>query len=185
MRASHVSNGANAQKINPKKWQKGKLIWKRRAKNSLKRGQRIPSLKFGNIRCASFSDLKTDFSKWNLYASLGLDPKEPDGLGSLIYAYVDEKFQMANGEQEKTAKLAEGAYHELKHMEHLVKNAQGSDGRRMQAQYQASSHHYYACLNLRDQHYKRAVHYSQFFSFLMKAYDEKFHEFFQEIYDER
>jgi hypothetical protein len=141
-------------------------------------------LKAWEFTLASFSEVKMEFSRWNLYSSLGFDPKEPGGLGALIYQILDEKIAAINKKLESAQKEYEIAFDQLRAVESLLRNVSSeSEGRRLQAEYQSRSYQMRSCQELRDALYTRGSQYSKLFSFLLKQYDEKFPEYFQEIYD--
>ena len=141
-------------------------------------------LKVWEFTLASFSEVKMEFSRWNLYSSLGFAPEEPGGLGELLYHRIDEKINDLNKELGKAQKEYEIAFDQMKSAEALLRNATSeSEGRRLQAEYQSRSYHMRACLEVRDEIYSRGSQLSNLFSFLVKQYDQKFPEYFQEIYD--
>lgn len=141
-------------------------------------------LKSWEFTLASFSEVKMEFSRWNLYSSLGLSAEEPGGIGELIYAILDEKIQEINSKIGEYQKQYEIAFDQLRATETLLRNATSeSDARRLQAEYQSRAYHMRSCLDMRDQIYSQGSHYSTLFSFLIKQYDQKFPEYFQEIYD--
>lgn len=133
---------------------------------------------------ASFSEVKMEFSRWNLYSSLGLSPEEPGGIGEMLYRKIDEKITEINKKLEEAQSQYEIAFDQLRATETLLRNASSeSDARRLQAEYQSRAYHMRSCLELRDAIYSKGSNYSNLFSFLIKQYDQKFPEYFQEIYD--
>lgn len=141
-------------------------------------------LKAWEFTLASFSEVKMEFSRWNLYSSLGLAPEEPGGIGEVIYKTLDEKIKELNLKIEEYQKQYEIAFDQLRATETLLRNAASeSDARRLQAEHQSRAYHMRSCLELRDKVYARGSHYSTLFSFLVRQYDLKFPEYFQEIFD--
>src|SRR5258708_14991992 len=47
-------------------------------------------LKAWEFTLASFSEIKMEFSRWNLHTSLGLHHAEEGGVGKIIYTYIHE-----------------------------------------------------------------------------------------------
>jgi hypothetical protein len=133
---------------------------------------------------ASFSEIKMEFSKWNLYSSLGLNPDEKGGLGAVIYQIIDRKLQETNEKVERFQEEYQIAFSQVKGTESLLKQA-GTEAeiRRLQAEYQARVYHMHACLDTRDRAHELAARYASLFSFLIEQYHLKFEEYFQEIYD--
>ncbi len=141
-------------------------------------------LKVWEFTLASFSEVKMEFSRWNLYSSLGFAPEEVGGIGELIYQRIDEKINDLNKDLEKAQEEYQIAFDQLRSAETLLRNATSeSEARRLQAEYQSRSYHMRVCLEMRDEIYNRGSQLSNLFSFLTKQYDEKFPEYFQEIYD--
>lgn len=141
-------------------------------------------LKSWEFTLASFSEVKMEFSRWNLYSSLGFAPEEKGGIGELIYKRIDEKITEINKKLEEAQKEYEIAFDQLRATESLMRNVSSeSEARRLQAELQSRTYHMRSCLDDRDSLYSRGSNYSKLFSFLVKQYDEKFPEYFQEIYD--
>lgn len=141
-------------------------------------------LKAWEFTIASFSEVKMEFSRWNLYSSLGLSPQEPGGIGELIYARIDEKITELNQKLQEYQTQYEIAFDQVRATEALLRNASSeSDARRLQAEYQSRAYHMRSCLEVRDAAYTKGSNYSNLFSFLVKQYDKRFPEYFQEIYD--
>jgi len=133
---------------------------------------------------ASFADVKMEFSRWNLYQSLGFSSDESGGIGELIFQHVDEKLQQINAKIEKFQQQMQAAFDAAKATETLLRQAGSeSEARRLQAEYQSRAYHMQSCLTLRDQLYEEGSHYSTLFKFLLEKYDALFPEYFQEIYD--
>jgi hypothetical protein len=141
-------------------------------------------LKCWEFTLASFSEVKMEFSRWNLYTSLGLSPEEHGGIGEVIYRKIDEKIKELNKKIEEYQKQYEIAFDQVRATEVLLRNAASeSDARRLQAEYQSRAYHMRTCLEMRDAVYSTGSNYSNLFSFLIKEYDRKFPDYFQEIYD--
>ncbi len=141
-------------------------------------------LKAWEFTLASFSEVKMEFSRWNLYSSLGLHHEESGGIGEIIYHHLEEKIAQANQDIQKYQTEYEIAFDQVRGTEALLKNAGSeSEFRRLQAEFQSRVSHMRVCLEMRDKSYTIGSNYSNLFSFLVKQYDAKFPEYFQEIYD--
>ncbi len=141
-------------------------------------------LKAWEFTLASFSEVKMEFSRWNLYSSLGLHHEERGGIGEVIYLYLDEKIAQANETIHKYQTEYEMAFDQVRGTEAMLKNATSdAEVRRLQAEYQSRVYHMRACLEMRDKSYSVGSNYSNLYAFLIKQYDAKFPEYFQEIYD--
>jgi hypothetical protein len=151
-------------------------------------------LKYGNSDCAllkaweftlaAFSEVKMEFSRWNLYLSLGLHPEEKGGIGEVLYQALDAKLAWANRKTEEHQMDLQRAVDQLRTSEALLRQASTeSEMRRFKAECQTRYYHMQSCEELRDKFHNRAKQLSLFFSFLIRQYDTKFQEYFQEIYD--
>jgi len=141
-------------------------------------------LKSWEFTLASLSDIKMEFSKWNLSWSLGLHHQEKGGIGEALYEGLERKLQEANKKIEEYHQAVIEAFDQLKAAEALLKQASTeAEIRRLRAEAQARMHHWRVCEELHDEFQLKAKVYAQFFSFLMRQYTSKFQEYFQEIYD--
>lgn len=143
-----------------------------------------PLVKAWEFTLASFSESKMDFSRWNLYSSLGLHPEEKEGIGELIYGFLQKNLDTSQEKSKEYEVEAQVAYDAVRATELLLQNAGSeSEVRRLQAELYSRVYHMRTCLELRDTAHSKASEYSTFFSFLLEQYDAKFPEYFQEIYD--
>jgi len=141
-------------------------------------------LKAWEFTLASFSEVKMEFSRWNLYISLGFAHEESGGIGELLYRMIDERIQAINAKIEHYQKDYELAYDQVRATEVLLRQAASeADARRLQAEHQSRAYHMRSCQEVRDQHYSEGSHYSTLYNFLSKQYDAKFPDYFQEIFD--
>ncbi|MBM3208199.1 MAG: hypothetical protein FJZ57_06310 [Chlamydiae bacterium] len=133
---------------------------------------------------ASFSETKMEFSRWNLFSSLGLNHEESGGLGEIIYNFVEQKIASCNLKLEEYQNDYEIAFSQLRATELLLAQASSeSEIRRLKAEFQSRSYHMNACLELRDKFYRKSSFYPHLFSFIIEQFDQRFPEYFQEIYD--
>lgn len=141
-------------------------------------------LKVWEFTIASFVDVKTEFSRWNLYSSLGLHPEEKGGIGELIYLHLELMLAEANKKLDHYHQEYEIAFDQVRATEQLLKGAASeADARRLKGEHQARLYHMYACLEMRDQWAQRTQKIANFFPFLIEQIVAKFQEFFQEVYD--
>lgn len=143
-----------------------------------------PLLKAWEFTLASFCDVKTEFSKWNLSKSLGLDPRQEGGIGQVVYRLLDEGLQKANRKAEELHQEALSAFESLKALERAARQISSeSEARRFKSEEQARLHHMRSCEELRDEEQLKASFYAKFFPFLIESYTKLFQDYFQEIYD--
>jgi len=141
-------------------------------------------LKAWEFTLASFSDVKMEFSGWNLNWSVSLNPEEKGGIGAVLYEALEVKLREANEKIEEYHQAAQEAFDQLKVAERLMSQASTEvEMRRMRAEGQAKAHHLRVCEELRDEFRVKAKIYAEFFAFLIRQYATKFQEYFQEIYD--
>jgi hypothetical protein len=151
---------------------------------ALRRATDNPLLKSWEFTLASLSEVKMEFSRWNLYSSLGFDPEENGGLGQIIYNYLEEKLALTNDQVQRLQREYEIAFDQVKSVEVLLRRAETeAEARRLQAEYQSRAYHMRVSLEMREKAEGEAACYSQLFVFLIKQYDRQFPEYFQEIYD--
>lgn len=162
--------------VTPAKENEAKAIFKAMVDNAL--------LKAWEFTLASYSEVKMEFSRWNLFLSLGLHPEEKGGVGQVLYQAVDEKLRMANQKAQDYQAEYQIAFEQMKASETLMRQASSeSDMRRLKAEGQSRYYHMQTCLEMRNRFHEQARQYSLFFSFLVQQYDAKFQEYFQEMYD--
>lgn len=143
-----------------------------------------PLLRVWEYTIASYSDYKTTFSRWNLYDSLGLDPKNKGGIGAFIYQRVQEKLDASNQEVEKLHADYSRAIDEARVSQALLRQADSPERIRMRkAELEVRAHHAEICKDMRDKEHEKGVNLSHFFSFLIEQYVEKFQEHFLEVFD--
>jgi len=143
-----------------------------------------PLLRMWEYTLASFSDYKSEFSKWNFYKSLGLNPEEKDGLGSFLYHALQDKLDMSNKETETRYQDYSRAVDEVRVAQTLLKQADTFERARMRkVELEIHAIHARTCENLYQNAYERSKHLSTFFSFLINKYIEQFQQYFLEIFD--
>ena len=141
-------------------------------------------LKAWEFTLASYSEIKMEFSRWNLYVSLGLHPSEQGGVGQVLYRLIDEKLQEANKKVQHYGEEYNAAVDQTRMVESMLRRAETeSEVRRLKAEYQARYFHLQACRDMAEEFQVKAQRYANFFTYLVQQYDGKFPEYFQEIYD--
>jgi hypothetical protein len=178
--------GGASGHLSRQKWQDCEQMLKaeKMAKAAFKSVTENALVKAWEFTIASYSEVKMEFSRWNLYSSLGMHSEEKGGVGEIVYKAFEEKLKRNNERVAEYQVEYEIAYNQLKATEALLKNASNeSEARRLSAEFNSRLYQMQSCLEVRDQAHAQAAKYSEFFSFLMKQYNEKFQEYFQEIYD--
>ncbi len=143
-----------------------------------------PLLRGWEYTLASFSEVKMEFSRWNLYSSLGFDPNEQGGLGYALAGAIDSRIAAANKKIEEMHKSYELAFDQARMTEGMLKRASSEqEARRLSAEYQSRTHHMRSLLDMRNDAHRLGSHFVNLYSFLLKQFDKRFPEYFQEIYD--
>lgn len=122
---------------------------------------------------ASFSDVKVDIAKWNLYVSLGLHPDYTGGIGAFLYNRINQKLQILN----RDLTMQQGEYERLMQ---IARNAErmGHSGEYNSALYQANS------VAQQIEALSQEAHgLSELFPYLIQGYDRLIPDSFQEIFD--
>jgi len=133
---------------------------------------------------ASFCDVKVDFARWNLSIGLGLHPEQPGGIGSFLFRFIDGRLQQYNQETSRLHEEYERAIATVRAAEAMISNST-SEAHRNQLRVEMTGAIQWAnsLLDQRDQAAEKAQALVEFFSTLMKQYDEKMQEYFQESFD--
>jgi hypothetical protein len=133
---------------------------------------------------ASFSDVKTEFARWNLYIGLGLHPDQKGGIGEFLYAQVNRHLQKCNAEIERLAEEYNQALNAVDALETMFRAAP-SEARRNQIKSEMMTHNLNlsTILELRNELLAKSDALVGFFSSLIEQYDQKMQESFQELFD--
>lgn len=141
-------------------------------------------LKAWEFTLASFSETKAQFTRWNLYSSLGLGANENGGIGQCIYKITQIKLEETNRRVSDFQIEYEQVYAQLKAMEARVRSVSSErEGKWLNVEYQSKRNEFYSLENLRDRLNSKAQRMSEFYQILIKRYDALFPTYFQEVYD--
>jgi hypothetical protein len=141
-------------------------------------------LKAWEFTLASFCDVKSDFSRWNLYSSLGLAPEDKGGIGNCLYEAIKQKLDHYNAKVAEYQIQYEQVFTQVKMVESRLKNASTEkEVHWLRAEYQSRLQEFHLLEELRDKAHKRAHTWAGAFSKLIELYTALFPRFFQEVYD--
>lgn len=141
-------------------------------------------LKAWEFSLASFAETKAQFTRWNLYSSLGLNANDTGGIGPTLYAIVKEKVEEANRKVHDLQYEYEAAFHQLKTMEARMKSVQSeSEAQWLKSDYQVKRNEFYTLEEMRHDYHEKAQRFANLYKDLVEKYDALFPEYFQEIYD--
>lgn len=154
------------------------------AGNALKALTDNALLRAWEFSIASFAETKSQFTRWNLYSSLGLGPQDAGGIGSCLYQTISQKLDMANRRVQELQGEYENLFHQLKMIESRMQNVQSEkEAQWIKAEYQSKRNEFYTFEEMRDKVHLRAKNLANLFDYLIEKYDALFPQYFQEIYD--
>lgn len=153
-----------------------KYVFKSFADNAL--------LKAWEFTLASFSDVKHEFTSWNLYASLGLQPNEPGGIGQCIHNTIQHKLDIANRKTQDIQQEYEMVYTQVKTLESRMRHASSEkEAQWLKVEYQGHTNEFYFLEEQRNRAQNHAASLTHLYEGLYQLYIELFKTYFQEVYD--
>jgi hypothetical protein len=154
------------------------------AANVFKRFADNPLLKAWEFTLASFAENKLEFTKWNLYASLGLASQEPGGIGECLFKYIQDQMDIVNLNLEEIQISYEASHAYLQVSRSRLERAvseQEAEWAKIDYQNRLAEFK-----NLEDQkleNQNRANAWVHLHDSLHKIYLYLFKDYFQEVYD--
>lgn len=143
-----------------------------------------PLLKTWEYTFASFAETKSEFYKWNLYISLGFDSKKPFSIGSCIYSYLEERLKIYQEKIEFYDREYEQEFYRVKMLE---KRVMDTESEKMagwaRVEYQNHLNEMNSHRKARDNWIAKSEMLSKLLPKILKAYDQLFPAYFQEVYD--
>jgi hypothetical protein len=156
--------------------ERAKVFFKALSSNAL--------LKSWEFTIASFSETKAQFTKWNLYSSLGFEFEDEGGIGPFLYAFLKEKLEKINLLIEEYNSVCEQLYVHVKQAKsRLEQSTSDQEARWLRAEYQNRLYSYNAQVDLRDEAHHKGTRYAHLANDLLALYDALFPHYFQEVYD--
>jgi len=154
------------------------------AQNAFKSMTDNALLKAWEFTLASFSETKSEFTRWNLYYSLGLKPDEPGGIGQAFYALIKNKLDEYNQRVAELQNEYEILFSQLKYLEARFRSiANDKDAQWARAEYQSKLNEFHTFEEMRNETHAKAKLTAELFDILIDAYDHLFPQYFQEVYD--
>ena len=143
-----------------------------------------PLLKVWEFTLASFTDYQIDAFKWNLLIAMGFDPKMENGVGKVIFSYLEERLKLCNEEQLAMQQEVERSQFQLEAAQALLKSATSEDRvRRLKVESDAQLAHLKTSQEMLHQLTEDAQETSKFYVFMSEQYEQLFRLYFQEVYD--
>lgn len=141
-------------------------------------------LKSWEYTIAAFAETKTQFTRWNLYSSLGFRPEEPGGIGQALFEIIKRKLDECNQKVRDYQFEYEHLFPQLKQLEVRIKHAASeSEAQWIRVEYQSKAQEFHMLEEVRDKTHVTAEKLANMFDFLINQYDQLFPEYFQEVYD--
>lgn len=140
-------------------------------------------LKSWEFTLASLSESKSDYAKWNLFVSLGVQPEEPHGIGKAIYNQIQEKITELNQEIEAAQSKYDHLFAQVKTLEGRLTRGGERETEWLRADYQMRIHEINRVVQERDEFYEKGQRLTHLYPFLIDFYGKKIFEYFQEVYD--
>lgn len=154
------------------------------AKNAFKAISDNALLKAWEFTLASFSETKLEFTRWNLYSSLGMGTQEPGGIGQCIYHIIQRKLDSINTRVADVQAEYEMVYTQVKTIETRIRQASTEKELQwLRVEYQSRRNEFYFLEEQRNEIQQQAKGLVNFYESLHTIYLELFKEYFQEVYD--
>lgn len=154
------------------------------ASNALKALADNALLKAWEFTIASFSETKAQFTRWNLYSSLGLGPNEAGGIGAVLYEIIKSKVEECNQRVQEVQYDYEQMFTQLKTLEMRMRSASSEkEVQWLKMEYQTKRNEFHTLEEIRDTANNKAHRFANLFDALIDEYDALFPKYFQEVYD--
>ncbi len=141
-------------------------------------------LKSWEFTVASFSEINLNFTRWNLYSSLGLNSDDPGGIGECLYKIISMKVDQANLKLKELQEECEQVEIQMKYLEGRMQQASTEkEISWIKMEHQSRQTELYHIDQVRKTAYEKASKIGGLLAFLQEEYDKKFFDYFQEVYD--
>ncbi len=141
-------------------------------------------LKSWEFSLASFSETKSQFTRWNLYSSLGLGPQDEGGIGPCLIEILQRRLQDCNEKLKEHQADYEMLYTQLQYVQRKLRNsASEKEAQWNKIEYQTKMNEFNLQEELRNKYHAKAQRYANLYDHLVNIYDKLFPRYFQEVYD--
>lgn len=141
-------------------------------------------LKSWEYTIASFAETKSEFTRWNLYSSLGLGAGEVGGIGQCLYDITKRKLEQFNDKVQRLQTEYETVYSQVKYLEGRIRGASTEkEVAWIKAEWQSKVNEFHTLEEVRDKANRKAHRFANLFNELIEKYDLLFPNYFQEVYD--
>lgn len=175
----------------PKKAVKGQIESVQYYLQELKRAIKLfcsygesPLLRTWEFTLASFAEVRLEFARWNLYASLGFNHDEPGGIGAILYQNCNRQIESAKAEMEEMQKEFDLAQQQMMFIDSRARQASTeAEIQWLKSEHQMRQVELQGIKKRYDNTVEKANAIANLYNFLLESYDRLFPEYFQEIYD--
>lgn len=141
-------------------------------------------LKSWEFTVASFAETKPTFTRWNLYASLGVNYDDVGGIGECIYTISKDRLDRQNNEVQDYQAQYDMMYPLVKNLESRLRTASTEkEIRWLKSDYQSKSYEFRRITEMRDDANRLAHWWANIPKMVLSYYDMLFPQYFQEVYD--
>jgi len=141
-------------------------------------------LKSWEFTVASFSEINLNFTRWNLYSSLGINYDDKGGIGECLYKIISLKVEHANATLKELQDECEQIEVQMRYLEGRMQQASTEkEINWIKMEHQSRQTELYHIDQVRKTAYEKATKIGGLLNFLQEEYDKKFFDYFQEVYD--
>jgi hypothetical protein len=141
-------------------------------------------LKSWEFSLASFSETKSQFTRWNLYSSLGVNSQDDGGIGPCLIEILQRALNDCNEKLQEHQAEYEMLYNQLQYVQRKFKNsASEQEAKWNRIEYQTKMNEFNLQEELRNKYHAKGQRYANLYDQLINLYDRLFPRYFQEVYD--
>lgn len=140
-------------------------------------------LKSWEFTLASFAETKAEFTKWNLYSSLGLGSQEKGGIGFCLYEVLQKRLHISNEKVRELQEEYETKYSHLKYLEARLQRASEKEAEWLKIDYKTKLYEFQTIEDIRDKERQKGQRLANLYNELINEYYNLFPQYFQEVYD--
>ncbi len=160
------------------------LVETEMARNAFKALTDNALLRSWEFTIASFAEVKSNFTNFNMYASLGINAQDAGGIGPTLFELFRLKLDQANNRVRELQEEYERHYDFIKAMEVRLQRASSEqEAKWLNAEYRSMRNEFYTIEELRNKASYKARRYASLFNDTRDLYIQLFSEYFQEVYD--
>ncbi len=141
-------------------------------------------LKAWEFTLASFAETKANFTRWNLYSSLGLRPEDKGGIGPFMYEYLKTQLERIKLKIHELQNEYEQLYSQVKYIEGRMQRASSEKEMEwLKIDYKTKVYEFQTVEELRNKEHAKGQRIANLYDQLIDEYYALFPQYFQEVYD--